>query len=211
MTDTRRLWRARANNAPLDIAGWVAAPVVLALLSVSVQIVAQNPFFLTAHGTNAATFGLAVAGGIVIGTAVLWLTLRILRRLTPAPVFDAIATGMVFIAMVLALTVLVTQVLGNVVAAGLAWLIGILIAIAGAAGVALLSRRAKAGKAVIVIASAVSLFPLASLAVSGISGETSSTNSATIEFDDSAERPPILLLVADELSYPVVSDRDGVV
>ena len=211
MTDIQRLWRARINNAPLDIAGWVAAPVVLALLSVSVQIVAQNPFFLTAHGTNAATFGLAVAGGIVIATAVLWLTFSILRRLTPAPVFDAIATGMVFIAMVLALTVLVTQVLANVVVAGLAWLIGILIAIAGAAGVALLSRRAKAGKAVIVIASAVSLFPLASLAVGGISEETSSTNSATIEFDDSAERPPILLLVADELSYPVVSDRDGVV
>ena len=207
MAEQKSRSRERVNNSPLDVAGWIVGPLVLAFLSVSVQVVAENPFFLAAHGTSAPAFAVIIVAGIAGFTAAVWAILLLVHRFASPRVFDLVASIAVFLAVALALVGPITKVLANATGSTIAWLLGIAAGVAGGVGIAQLSRRTKVGKAVVLIAAAVTIFPIAMLVISG----ASSNSPATIAFDDSVARPPILLLLADELSYSVVAERDGAV
>jgi hypothetical protein len=188
---------------PIDAAAWIVSLPILAFLSVAVTVVAANPFFFAAHGITPIIFAIVAVLAIALVTTVVWLVLLALKRFGSPTVFDVTATTVTAASAVISLAAIAVRILSTRMDLRAAWVVGVGLALVGAALVTLLSRRAGAGRVLLVISSSVTIFPL--IAIS----ETGSDDEVTIAFDDSTARPPILLFVADELSYTAVSDESG--
>jgi len=197
--------RGRRNTRRLDLAAWAIAPLVLAFLSIPVPILADNPFFFAAHGISALTFAIALAVGVGLATACVWVVLLVVGRLASPRAFDIVASSIVGISAAVSILIIAANLATSVLGPTVAFLVAIPVSVAGTYGIVMLSRRASAGLPILVIICAVTLWPLVS-----VSGLTSDQEEAvSISFDESQDRPPILLVVADELSYTVVSEPDG--
>ena len=195
----------RRNHSGLDTAAWIMGPLILAFLSVPIPLLAENDFFFAAHGVSALTFALGLLAGIVVLTAVLWAVLTLVARRASPDTFDRIASSLVGVSAAISALVIAANVLTGSLSAPVAWLIAVVLALVGAVLLVVLSRRARAGRAVLVIVTGVTLWPLVTLPDLGGSPQ----EDVTIAFDDATEYPPVLLVVADELSYSVVSEPDG--
>ena len=206
MADSSNRWGERTNTRPLDVAGWIVAPLVLAFLSVATPVLSENSFFFAAHGVSALVFGGILLAVLVIATAGLWGVLIAAKRLLSSTAFDAVTSVLTFVAVFAAITSIVVNLLG---AAGsvIAWLAGVAAGALVGLPITWVARRAQAGRVVWVAAVAVTLFPL--ITIPGLGGSTD--EQVSIVFDDTIERSPILLVVADELSYSVISEENGTI
>ena len=195
----------RKNEGRLDAAAWVTGPLVLAFLSVPVPLLAENEFFFAAHGVSALSFALGVLGLVGATTGVLWAVLTLVARSGSAQTFDRTASGLVGISAGLSVLVIAVNILTGLAGSFIAWLIAAPLALAGALLLIALSRKIRAGRAVLVIVTGVTLWPLVTLP--GLDG--GQREQISIAFDDESDRPPVLLIVADELSHSVVSEPSG--
>lgn len=198
-------WRKRSNARPLDAAAWIVSPPILAFVSVAIAVLAENPFFFSAHGISALAFAALLVSVIGFFTLLVWLLLFALKRLASPVAFDVVASGLTALSVGVSLGAVVVRILSGHLALSIAWVVGLGLALVGTVILTQVSRRASAGRALLVISAAVTMFPLIAVAGEG------SSERVTIAFDDSQTRPPILLFVADELSYTAVVDPSGAV
>ena len=204
-TDHPSNWRQRSNERPLDAAAWIVSPPILAFVSVAVAVLAENPFFFSAHGISAIAFAGLLLFVIGFLTLLTWLLLVALKRLVPARAFDVVTTTVTAISVGVSFGAVAIRILSDQLSLPVAWATGLILAVLGTAIVTQASRRVSAGRALLVISAVVTMFPL--VAVSG----GGANERVTIAFDDFQTRPPILLFVADELSYTAVTDASGAI
>lgn len=204
-TDHPPNWRMRINRRPLDVTAWIISPPILAFLSVAVAVLAQNPFFFSAHGISALTFAALVVVAIGIFTLLVWSIMSALKRFGSARTFDVVATTLTAVSVGISLSAVAIRILSTRIDETFAWAVGVGLGLLGTVFVTQLSRKASAGRVLLVISMAVTVFPLVALSGGG-SGER-----VTIAFDDSQSRPPILLFVADELSYTAIAEPSGAI
>ena len=190
----------RTNTRPGNIASWLVALGILAVVIPASETVAANQVFFAAHGVPALAWIVLLVIVTVATWLVLWGILLLGRRLLSPRGFDILASTM---------TLVVTWFLaGNILsrtllsgAPALGPVLGLVVAVA----LTLLARRVAMGTVLVAFAGAAAAFPLV-LSVMG--GEPESTASA-YAFDEAGDRPSVVWIVSDELQYPLVFDSDG--
>lgn len=207
MARTYLSWPTRKNFNGLDNAAWIVAPPILAFMSVTFLILAENPFFFSAHNVSPLAlmgFGLAV---VVVASLIAWLLLGAVKKWGPPRLFDWTASILVYGSVLISMLAISVKIFSSFLPSSLAWISGLVISLLVAVGVTRISRQSRSGRGLLTVATVVSIAPLALVAFN----TANTTDPVTVSFDDSADRPPILLVVADELSYSVVATADGTV
>lgn len=188
----------RANTSPFDAACWMMAMLFLAVVIPAMDAIARNDAFFAAHGVGVITWFMAV----VVVLSLLGLLLFALTRgasALPEPYGDLVLTASTFLLAWFA----IGNVLTRTAFAGLpnlGWVAGAILAV----GLALAARRWRAGRALLACAAVASIAPVALSAL-----ETGSAPVASLEFDQTADRPSLAWIISDELQYPLVIDAQG--
>jgi hypothetical protein len=199
------LWRRigeRTNTGAANNASWLVAVAILAVAIPASDKIARNQVFFAAHGVPPYAWIVVLVASLVVCWLVFAGILALLRRLLPTRWFDIAASafmlliGWFFIGNVLARTLLSFS-------PGLAVVAGLVLA----AVLTLVARRVAMGTILLAFAAVAAAVPL----VGVILGGSQQVASTSVTFSDQANRPNVLWVVADELSYPAAFEQDGTV
>lgn len=184
------------------------ALVILGVVLPLNNAIGADAFFLRTHEMPAWAWLLVQAALLGILWAVPWLAFSLVRRRGTARTYDVVVTTTtLLVAWALIANAAPLQALTEEYAPWVPLVVRLVLALAVAALIALLFRRATVGTALMVLLWLASAAPLAL----GALGGGSSTSGATVTFDDSADRPSVLWVIADELTYPAVFDATDTV
>ena len=195
----------RRNISPFDLAAFLTALASLVLIVPTAQVLAENSTFFTAHGTAPLLVAMILLIVLAIAAIALWLTFTLIQRVASARGYDltaSIITGAVTWALA---TMVAVRLIGDTEITQATWIFGALIGLAVATLLVLITRQASLGKVLLVVAAVVTVFPLALLQWQ----DTDSQSGVTVSTADNAPSPPVLLVIADELSYGAVQDENG--
>ena len=192
----------RTNLSPANNASWLVAIGILAVVIPASDKIASNQVFFAAHGVSPVAWVILVVVGVAAAWLVLTGLLALLRRWLPAVAYD-IVTSLLMLAVT---WFFVGNVLARTLLAG-APALGAVAGLAVAAGITLVTRRLAMGTILVVCAAIAAAVPLAGTLLSG----GPETTESSIAFPADAERPSILWVVSDELSYPAAFEQDGTV
>mgnify|MGYP003340036120 FL=1 len=191
----------RRNLGPGNNASWILAVVILTVAIPANDKISQNEVFFAAHGVSVLAWVALLLLGLVLVWLVLTGILTLVRSKGSPTLFDATASllmlvvGWFFLGNMLARTVFASVPV-----------LGALVGLAAAVLLAWLARRFPMGTALVVFAAAAAALPLV-LTLFG--GSSTQVSASSIAFDESADRPNVLWVVSDELSYYAAFDRDG--
>ncbi len=199
-----RGWRdrlgSRQNTSASDNASWLVAVGILAVVIPASDKVASNTVFFAAHGVSPFAWVVLLVVGLLVGWAVLFGILAFLRSRLSAAAFDTAASVLMlvvswfFIGNALSRTVLAAApTLGPVVGAVLA------------VAITLVARRFAMGTVLVVFAAIAAAVPLVGTLLAG----PPTLPASSVSFDDNPDRPSILWVISDELSYPAAFDQAG--
>ncbi|MEZ5157376.1 MAG: sulfatase-like hydrolase/transferase [Candidatus Nanopelagicales bacterium] len=185
----RQLLGERRNCSPLEIAAWIVSLLLLTTVVRTNEVLAADSFFFVAHGTSPRVLILLWIAVIVVVLFLLTAVVFASAKFLPPWAFDAVASGLTFLA--------AAFLLGN----AFGWLIGI---VAGAV-FTLVARRIIFGKVLLVIAAVTAMFPLFT------AGATSGNEFAARQVDYGAtqNRPSVLWILPDRAQYQMFFDAKG--
>jgi hypothetical protein len=190
----------RANLSAANNASWLVAVGILAAVIPASEKVAANEVFFAAHGVSPFAWVVLLLLVVLLGWLVAFGIISLLRSRLSERSYD-IAVSLLMLAVT---WFFVGNVLARTLLAGapnLAPVLGLVVA----AAITLLARRLAMGTLLVVFAGAAAAVPLLLSLVGG--GQTD--DAEVFAFDDRADRPSVLWVVADELQYPLVFDPDG--
>lgn len=200
MTELTRRIGSRTNLSPANNASWLLAVAILAIVIPANDKIASNLVFFAAHDVSPIAWAVVLVVGLVVFWAVLAGILWILRRFLPGRAFDIVASLLMlvvawfFIGNVLAVTVLSSS-------PGLGALLGLV----AAAALTLLARRFAMGSILVVFAGVAAAVPLVATLWNGAQAPTPNAYA----FDTASNRPNVVWVISDELSYPAAFAEDG--
>ena len=190
----------RRNTSPADAASWLLAIVVLAVAIPANDKIGQNAVFFAAHGISP----IAWAVVLLVGLAVVWLLLagilRLVKRKASPKAFDVTAT----IVTALIAWFLVGNALALTLLSAIPWL-AIPVGLAISALVTWLARRFTMGNALLVFAGIAAAIPI----IGTVTGGSQAPTASGFAFQEMANRPNVVWVIADELQYPLVMTRNG--
>jgi hypothetical protein len=191
----------RRNLGPGNNASWILAVGILAVVIPANDKISRNEVFFAAHGVSV----LAWVVLLLLGLALVWLiltgVLRLVRSQASAAVYDAVAS----LLMLLVSWFFVGNMLARAVFPG-APAVGAVVGLIVAAGLTWLARRFHMGNILVVFAAAAAALPLVGTL---FGGSAAAVTTSSITFDGTADRPNVLWVVSDELSYFAAFDQDG--
>lgn len=192
----------RTNLSAANNASWLLAVAILAVVIPASDKIASNQVFFAAHGISPVAWAVVLVVGLVVFWAVITAVLWLLRRLLSTRAYDVVASVIMlavawfFFGNVLAVTLLSSA----------PWL-GAVLGLVAAVALTLLARRFAMGSILVVFAGLAAAVPLVATLWSG----TQAAPPAAYAFDDAAQRPNVVWVVSDELSYPAAFAEDGTV
>ncbi len=191
---------SRSNVSPANNASWLIAVGILAVAIPANEKIAQNEVFFAAHGVSPLAWVVLLALGLVVAWAVIFGLLSLLHKRLGPTAYDVSAS----LLMLVVTWFLVGNALSLTLFAG-APVLGPIVGLLVAAAITLLARRFAMGTVLVAFAGVAAMIPLVGALLSG--GQEVTASSVAFEPDD--DRPNILWVVADELSYPAAFDQDG--
>ena len=196
----------RKNTSPLDLAAFITALMWLALIPSTTQVLVENPTFFPAHSSSPLIVALILLATLLLSLLLVWLLLRTIKHLTSPHGYDRAASVITWLLAAVVMTIVAARLIGGVSPTSLSWLVAIIaIALPVSVLLALLIRQVSVGRVLLAIAGIVGLFPLILLQIQGSTSESG----VTVTVADDAPSPPVLLVIADELSYGTVQDDQG--
>lgn len=190
----------RRNTSPANVASWLIAILVLAVAIPANDKIGSNAFFFVAHDLSPIVWIVELLAGLALAWLIVWLVLRTVHHHASARAFDMVASLLTF--------VLVWFFAGNALTLTLfpktPWL-GPIVGAVAALVITWLSRAFAMGTALLVVSAVAAAVPLFSTATAEQAPLVDKLAFA------SAEKPNVLWIVADELSYPLVYDESGTV
>ena len=200
------LSKPRKNTSPFDLAAFLTALVWLALIPSTTQVLTENPTFFQAHGSSPLFVALILLAALVLGLLLLWLVLRAIKRLASPRGYDRASSIITWLLALAVIAIVAARLIGGIDPTTVTWLLAIIvIALPVSVLLALLIRQVSMGKVLLTIAGVVGLFPLVLLQIQGSTSESG----VTVTTANDAPAPPVLLVIADELSYGTVQDEQG--
>jgi len=143
---------------------------------------------------------------LLLATLLLWLVLGAIKRLASPRGYDRASSIITWLLALALIAIVAARLIGGIDPTAVTWLVAIIvIALPVSVLLALLIRQVSMGKVLLTIAGVVGLFPLVLLQIQGSTSESG----VTVTTADDAPAPPVLLVIADELSYGTVQDDQG--
>lgn len=200
------LSKPRKNASPLNLAAFLMALIWLALIPSASQVLGENPTFFQAHGTSPLFVGAILIALLVLGVLVLWLVLATAKRISSPHVYDWMASAATLLISLAVVSVIAARLLGGQDPSTSVWWAALLVVGFPLSVVfTLIIRRVSIGTVLVTVAGVVGIFPLLLLQLQG----ADSDSGVNISVSGDPASPPILLVIADELSYGVVQDDQG--
>lgn len=200
------LSKPRKNTSPFDLAAFLTALVWLALIPSTTQVLTENPTFFQAHGSSPLFVALTLLVTLLLGLLLLWLALEAIKRLASPRGYDRAASIITWLLALAVIAIVAARLIGGIDPTTVTWLLAIIvIALPVSVLLALLIRQVSMGKVLLTIAGVVGLFPLVLLQIQGSTSESG----VTVTTANDAPSPPVLLVIADELSYGTIQDDQG--
>ena len=200
------LSKPRKNTSPFDLAAFLTALLWLALIPSTTQVLTENPTFFQAHGSPPLFVALILLAALAVGLLLLWLILGAIKRLASPRGYDRASSIITWLLALSVIAIVAARLIGGINPTSVTWLLAIIvIALPVSVLLAMLIRQISMGKVLLTIAGVVGLFPLVLLQIQGSASESG----VTVSVAEDAPSPPVLLVIADELSYGTVQDDDG--
>lgn len=190
----------RTNVSAANNASWLLAVAILAIVIPVSDKIASNLVFFNAHDVSPVTWAVVLVVGLAVFWLVIFAVLWVLRRLLPPRGFDLVAS----VLMLVVTWFFVGNVLARTVFASTPWL-GPVVGLVAAVAVTLLARRFAMGTVLVLFAGLAAAVPLVATLWNGTQG----TAPPAYTFDASTDRPNIVWVLSDELSYPAAFAEDG--